>query len=128
VESRRHASTRRCSARTGRGGRRPARQPRAPRAAEPDRRAFVAPFFPCADQSGVAGGTIEVPSHLIAHGQPWLLLLPDGPFAGLRDLFAIDEILETERGIRVWSIHREVPRYARVDAIRAVGAGTEERR
>ena len=79
---------------------------------------FISPYFPCAEQPRIDHGLVVTPEHLVAQGTPWPVQVRDGAFEAFFDLYPIEQIAATKRGVRVWRIDPHVDGYERVKPLR----------
>jgi len=92
------------------------------RIANPESRTLVvaplATYLPCATAPAIDGGVAEVPSLIIFYLRSWPLDQTHSPFAAVPELYELRRIAQGPEGIRVMSVNRRIPGFARADAVR----------
>ena len=78
----------------------------------------VAPYLPCATMPAIDGGLVEIPRLVVLYLRTWPLDRTDAPFAAVLDLYELQGMARGPEGMRVLSVNRRIPGFARADAVR----------
>ncbi len=73
--------------------------------------------LPCTTAPAIHGGAVEIPRLVLLYLRSWPLDKTDSPFAALPDLHKLQLLARGPEGMRVFSVNRRIPGFARADAI-----------